>query len=168
MRGLPFESGQIKEDGSVCGAGLSGFSDGKRGKFLRGKQWPSSTGLSINDIDLMTRTIYGEARGEPYIGQVAVVAVILNRMKNDGFPTPCQGSSFSRGHHVRCGRPDLADPERNSPQGGDGCGERVGSVGWFPVLFQSGDGYVQMIWNRRRKRKSANTFFVNEWHHENM
>ncbi len=42
--------------------------------------------LSKNDINLLARTVYGEARGEPYVGQVAVAAVVLNRMKDPAFP----------------------------------------------------------------------------------
>src|SRR5699024_6693184 len=40
-------------------------------------------GFSQNDIKLMANAVYGEARGEPYIGKVAVAAVILNRVKSD-------------------------------------------------------------------------------------
>lgn len=39
-----------------------------------------------SDLELMARVIYAEARGEPYEGQVAVGAVILNRVKSDRFP----------------------------------------------------------------------------------
>lgn len=38
-----------------------------------------------SDLQLMARAINGEARGEPYEGQVAVGAVILNRVKNPRF-----------------------------------------------------------------------------------
>ncbi|MHB1126760.1 MAG: cell wall hydrolase [Bacillota bacterium] len=41
---------------------------------------------SASDIELLSRIIYGEARGEPYNGQVAVAAVALNRLKAQGFP----------------------------------------------------------------------------------
>jgi N-acetylmuramoyl-L-alanine amidase len=37
-------------------------------------------------IEIMARTIYGEARGEPYMGQVAVGAVIINRVLSNQFP----------------------------------------------------------------------------------
>ena len=38
------------------------------------------------DIYLLAKLIHAEARGEPYIGQVAVGAVVLNRIKNPNFP----------------------------------------------------------------------------------
>src|SRR5690606_29848720 len=43
-------------------------------------------GLSENDLKLMANAVYGEARGEPFEGQVAVAAVILNRVRADEFP----------------------------------------------------------------------------------
>ena len=46
----------------------------------------NSGGFSENDIRLMANAVHGEARGEPYIGKVAVAAVILNRVENDNFP----------------------------------------------------------------------------------
>lgn len=46
----------------------------------------NSGGFSENDIRLMANAVHGEARGEPYIGKVAVAAVILNRVDSDKFP----------------------------------------------------------------------------------
>ncbi|SEN42136.1 N-acetylmuramoyl-L-alanine amidase [Amphibacillus marinus] len=48
-------------------------------------------GFSQNDIQLMAQAVYGEARGEPYEGQVAVAAVILNRIQNSIFPDSVSG-----------------------------------------------------------------------------
>jgi N-acetylmuramoyl-L-alanine amidase len=44
-----------------------------------------------NDTQLLARCVNGEARGEPYIGQVAVAAVILNRVKHPSFPNTLSG-----------------------------------------------------------------------------
>jgi len=44
-----------------------------------------------DDVNLLARTINAEARGEPYIGQVAVGAVVLNRTKHSGFPKTLTG-----------------------------------------------------------------------------
>ena len=38
------------------------------------------------DINLLARVVHAEARGEPYEGQVAVAAVVINRIKNSSFP----------------------------------------------------------------------------------
>ena len=52
---------------------------------------------SENDIRLMANAVYGEARGEPYEGQVAVAAVILNRVKSPNFPDTVSGVIFQPG-----------------------------------------------------------------------
>ncbi len=52
---------------------------------------------STSDIQLMARAINGEARGEPYEGQVAVGAVILNRVKDSKFPNTIAGVIYQKG-----------------------------------------------------------------------
>ncbi|MBH0229608.1 spore cortex-lytic enzyme [Halobacillus yeomjeoni] len=52
------------------------------------------SGYSQNDIQLMANAVYGEARGEPYVGQVAVAAVILNRVSSASFPNSVSGVIF--------------------------------------------------------------------------
>lgn len=46
----------------------------------------SGGNYSQEDLYWLSRVVYGEARGEPYIGQVAVAAVVLNRTQNKQFP----------------------------------------------------------------------------------
>lgn len=46
----------------------------------------SSSSASSTDLNLLARVVYGEARGEPYTGQVAVAAVVLNRVRSSSFP----------------------------------------------------------------------------------
>ncbi|CAM3360377.1 spore cortex-lytic enzyme [Marinicrinis lubricantis] len=57
----------------------------------------SHRGLSSNDIKLMANAVYGEARGEPYEGQIAVAAVILNRIDSERFPNTVSGVIFQPG-----------------------------------------------------------------------
>ena len=52
---------------------------------------------SSSDIQLLARAINGEARGEPYEGQVAVGAVILNRVKSSSFPNTIAGVIYQPG-----------------------------------------------------------------------
>lgn len=54
-------------------------------------------GYSQNDIQLMANAVYGESRGEPYEGQVAVAAVILNRVESSSFPNSVSGVIFEPG-----------------------------------------------------------------------
>ncbi len=51
-------------------------------------------GFSQNDIQLLAQAVYSEARGEPYVGQVAVAAVILNRLEDSTFPDSISGIIF--------------------------------------------------------------------------
>lgn len=57
----------------------------------------NSMGLSENDLKIMANAVYGEARGEPFEGQVAVAAVILNRVKAPEFPNTPSGVIFQPG-----------------------------------------------------------------------
>lgn len=52
---------------------------------------------SNQDLQLMANAVYGEARGEPYEGQVAVAAVILNRIEDSEFPNSISGVIFQPG-----------------------------------------------------------------------
>lgn len=52
---------------------------------------------SNNDLNLLAHLIYAEARGEPYSGQVAVAAVVLNRVKSSSFPNTVAGVIYERG-----------------------------------------------------------------------
>lgn len=55
------------------------------------------SGFSESDINLMANAVYGESRGEPYEGQVAVAAVILNRVQSASFPNTVSGVIFQPG-----------------------------------------------------------------------
>lgn len=55
-----------------------------------------TSGYSEADINLLARLIYGEARGESYVGQVAVGAVVMNRIKSSSFPNTMSGVIYQR------------------------------------------------------------------------
>ena len=57
----------------------------------------SSSSTSSSDLNLLARLVYGEARGEPYTGQVAVAAVVLNRVKHSSFPNTVAGVIYQSG-----------------------------------------------------------------------
>jgi len=71
----------------ALGLTLSGGSNGSA----------SNTGSTSGDVYLLARCIYGEARGEPYKGQVAVGAVILNRVRSSSFPNSISGVIYQSG-----------------------------------------------------------------------
>lgn len=60
-------------------------------KLSGGNSSSSVSGYSNSDVKLLARLIYAEARGESYQGQVAVGAVVLNRVKSSSFPNTISG-----------------------------------------------------------------------------
>ena len=57
----------------------------------------SSGGNNSNDLNLLSRVVYSEARGEPYVGQVAVAAIVLNRVSHSSFPNSVAGVVYQSG-----------------------------------------------------------------------
>ncbi len=57
----------------------------------------SGSSSSSSNLNLLARVVYGEARGEPYSGQVAVAAVVLNRVKSSKFPNTISGVVYQSG-----------------------------------------------------------------------
>ena len=57
----------------------------------------SSSSNNSSNVNLLAKVIYGEARGEPYTGQVAVGAVVMNRVKSSQFPNTISGVIYQSG-----------------------------------------------------------------------
>ncbi|WP_339248773.1 spore cortex-lytic enzyme [Paenibacillus sp. FSL R10-2796] len=53
--------------------------------------------LNINEMDILAKVIYSESRGEPYVGQVAVGAVVMNRIQSSQFPDNIKEVVFQKG-----------------------------------------------------------------------
>ncbi|WDH96011.1 spore cortex-lytic enzyme [Paenibacillus urinalis] len=86
--GLAYSGGGGQGGGKNTGQGnKTGDNDDSMGSN-------NSLGLTENEIKLMANAVYGEARGEPFEGQVAVAAVILNRVKAPQFPDTPSGVIF--------------------------------------------------------------------------
>jgi len=62
-----------------------------------GKSTTASASTTNRNLDLLARLVHGEARGEPYIGQVAVAAVVLNRTRDSRFPSTIAGVIYQPG-----------------------------------------------------------------------
>ncbi len=56
-----------------------------------------SSSSNSSNVNLLARLVYSEARGEPYSGQVAVAAVVLNRVKSSSFPNTIPGVIYQSG-----------------------------------------------------------------------
>ncbi|MDE7164864.1 MAG: spore cortex-lytic enzyme [Clostridiales bacterium] len=57
----------------------------------------TTSNISDSDLNLLARCVYGESRGEPYNGQVAVAAVVLNRVRSSKFPNSIYGVIYQKG-----------------------------------------------------------------------
>nr|WP_228728336.1 spore cortex-lytic enzyme [Brevibacillus composti] len=66
--------------------------DGVAGKHT----WRTLKRVSVNrsEMQLLAQLVYSEARGEPYVGQVAVAAVAMNRLRSSDFPNSIAGVIF--------------------------------------------------------------------------
>ncbi|MBO5934632.1 MAG: spore cortex-lytic enzyme [Clostridia bacterium] len=79
-----------------CGLKADGVAGPKTLLYL-GLGSGSSSGYSSNDVYLLAKVIEAEARGESYTGQVAVGAVILNRVDHSSFPDSISGVVYQSG-----------------------------------------------------------------------
>lgn len=93
--------------GSATESAVKGFQK-KNGLTVDGKTGPATLralGIQTNDassstsadVELLARLISAESRGEPYSGQVAVGAVVLNRVKHPSFPNTLSGVVYQSG-----------------------------------------------------------------------
>lgn len=81
-----------------CGLTADGVAGPKTLLYLGlGSSSGSSGGFSSNEIYLLAKVIEAEARGESYTGQVAVGAVILNRVDHSSFPDSISGVVYQSG-----------------------------------------------------------------------
>ncbi len=67
------------------------------GVTLKGGSSSGGASTSNADLNLLARCVYGEARGEPYTGQVAVAAVVLNRVRSSKFPNSISSVIYQSG-----------------------------------------------------------------------
>lgn len=103
------------------------------------------------DLQLMARAVNGEARGEPYEGQVAVAAVILNRVKHSSFPNSISGVIYQPGAFTA-----VSDGQINVPIASDStvykaCQDAMN--GWDPsggaiYYFNPDTATSSWIWSR--------------------
>ena len=108
----------------------------------------SNTG-NTNDVNLLSRLIYGESRGEPYTGQVAVAAVVLNRVKSSSFPNTIAGVIYQTGAFdvVRDGQINLSPDSTAKKAAQDALN------GWDPsygaiYYFNPNTATNKWIWSR--------------------
>ena len=77
--------------------GIAGPATLKAMGIMSSSSSSSSSSNYNSNLNLLARVIYGEARGEPYTGQVAVGAVVMNRVKSSSFPNTLSGVVYQSG-----------------------------------------------------------------------
>lgn len=89
----------LTADGIVGKATYAALGMNDSVRVLQGSTSSSSAGSSYtsSDLYLLAKCIYAEARGESYTGQVAVGAVILNRVRSSSFPNTISGVIYQKG-----------------------------------------------------------------------
>ena len=88
-----------KKNGLTADGVVGAQTAASMGLSLTGTVAASSSAASSyqSDVELLARLIHGEARGEPYVGMVAVGAVVLNRVKSSRFPNTLAGVIYQSG-----------------------------------------------------------------------
>lgn len=77
--------------------GIAGPATLKAMGIMTSSSTSSSSSSYNSNLNLLSRLIYGEARGEPYTGQVAVGAVVMNRVRSSSFPNTISGVIYQSG-----------------------------------------------------------------------
>jgi N-acetylmuramoyl-L-alanine amidase len=144
--------------------GLAGEKTIKELKSLTG-QSTNSTGKAVGykniDTNLLARCVNGEARGEPYNGQVAVAAVILNRIADPAFPKTVadiiyQPQAFSSVNDGQINLPPSSSALRAAQEAVSGSDPSGGAVFFFnPAKTKN-----KYIWSRPEIKQIGNHIFT--------
>ncbi|WP_130805570.1 spore cortex-lytic enzyme [Senegalia massiliensis] len=123
----------------------------------------ASGGVSRDDnAYLLARAIHGEARGEPYVGKVAVAAVILNRVENPSFPNSIAGVIYQPLAFTA-----VADGQINlAPDGESLKAARDALNGWDPTYgcnyyWNPATATSKWIWSRTKVIQIGKHWFGN-------
>jgi len=144
--------------------GLAGTQTIKELKLLTG-QSTNTAGKAVGnksiDTNLLARCVNAEARGEPYVGQVAVAAVILNRIKDPAYPKTIadivyQPLAFSSVADGQINLPPSADALRAAQEAVNGSDPSGGAVFFFnPAKTKN-----KFIWSRPQIKQIGNHMFT--------
>ncbi|MBR4172995.1 MAG: cell wall hydrolase, partial [Clostridia bacterium] len=111
----------------------------------------AETQRSASDIQLLARCVNGEARGEIYEGQVAVAAVILNRVKHPSFPNTISGVIYQPGAFTAVSDGQINEPIAENSTVYKACEDAMN--GWDPsygaiYYFNPETATNKWIWSR--------------------
>lgn len=120
----------------------------------------SSNTKNNSDLNLLSKLVYAEARGEPYNGQVAVAAVVLNRVSNSAFPNTISGVIYQPQAYT-C----VADGQINlNPDSTSKKAAQDAINGWDPTYgciyyFNPRTATSKWIWSRPQVTQIGNHIF---------
>ncbi len=122
-----------------------------------------AAGSKTGDEQLLARAIHGEARGEPYEGQVAVGAVIINRTRDPKFPKTIAGVIYQPGAFTA-----VSDGQINIPIGAKSQAlkaARDALNGWDPTngciyYWNPATATSKWIWSRKVVKKIGKHYFA--------
>lgn len=111
----------------------------------------AQTQRSASDVQLLARAVNGEARGEIYEGQVAVAAVILNRVKHPSFPNTISGVIYQPGAFTAVDDGQINEPIAENSTVYKACQDAMN--GWDPTYgaiyyFNPDTATNKWIWSR--------------------
>ncbi len=144
--------------------GLAGTQTIKELKRLTGQSTNASgkaVGYKNIDTNLLARTVNAEARGEPYVGQVAVAAVILNRISDPAFPKTVadivyQPRAFSSVDDGQINLPPSSSAIRAAQEAISGSDPSKGAI----FFFNPAKTTNKYIWSRPQIIKIGNHIFT--------
>ncbi len=153
QRNYGFRANGIADRNTLLSMGL--------GKFVE-TGTVNAASKKVTDEQLLARVINGEARGEPFEGQVAVGAIILNRVKNSKFPKTMAGVIYQPGAFtaVSDGQINVAiDPKSTVVKAA-----RDALAGWDPTdgclyYWNPATATSKWIWSRKVKLKIGKHWF---------
>lgn len=119
--------------------------------FYLPKEDALAVNASANDKQLLARAVNGEARGEPYEGQVAVAAVILNRVNHSSFPNTISGVIYQPGAFTAVSDGQINVPIDENSTVYKACSDALN--GWDPTggaiyYFNPDTATNKWIWSR--------------------
>lgn len=132
-------------------------------KYLGLQKYSSSSGSNAtynNNYNMLARIISAEARGEPYVGQVAVGAVIMNRVKHPSFPNTLAGVIYQPGAFTA-----IVDGQINEPVSASAYRAATDAMnGWDPssgciYYFNPSTATSSWIWSRQQVKTIGKHIF---------
>ena len=87
----------LTADGVVGKATYKALGMNSSYQALQGANASNTSGQNSSEVYLLAKTIYAEGRGEPYVGQVAIGAVVMNRVRSASFPNTISGVVYQKG-----------------------------------------------------------------------